>query len=102
MGAPAAEVRPVEEKGQPRKRNSQRRVCPKCANESVSRSRRRTVSDYLLALVGLRPYRCRECDYRYHARSRDRGRPRERRSRWAQWPRCRSTDVDRIARRPKD
>ena len=88
------EVRPVEKTPQPHEGKQHPQACPKCGKAVVRRSRRRTVSDYLLGLFGLRPYRCRECDYRYHSR----GRARPRRSRWAQCPRCGFTGVDPIAR----
>ena len=88
------EIRSVEKTAQPHERNRHRQVCPECGKERVRRSRRRTVSDHFLGLFGLRPYRCHECDYRYH----ERGRTRPRRSRWAQCPRCGFTGVDPIAR----
>ena len=88
------EVLPVEKTAQSREENQQQRVCPQCGNAQVRRSRRRTVPDFLLGLFGLRPYRCDECDHRYHTR----GRTRRPRSRWAQCPRCGFTGVNPIAR----
>ena len=85
---------PVEETPKSRRSSRHRRVCPECGKERVYRSRRRTLEDYFLSLVGLSPYRCHACDYRYHAR----GLKRPKRSRWAQCPRCTFTKVDRIAR----
>jgi len=84
----------VEETAQSRERKRHRRVCPECG-QRVRRSRRRTPADYLLGLFGLRPYRCRECEYRFHTRGREHT---HRRSRWAQCPRCGFAGLDRIAR----
>jgi len=84
----------VEETAQPHDRNKPWRVCPECGKARARRSRRRSVTDHLLGAFGLRPYRCHECDYRYHAR----GRTRARRSHWAHCPRCGFTGVNRIAR----
>jgi hypothetical protein len=41
------------------------RICPKCGSLDVHRSRRRTVGEKLLSLVGVRPYRCFQCDARF-------------------------------------
>ncbi len=41
-------------------------ACPKCHWNCVRRSRRRTGLDALLALVFLRPFRCRSCRRRYY------------------------------------
>jgi len=37
--------------------------------ESGRRSRRRTVSDYLLSSIGVVPWRCAQCEKRFHART---------------------------------
>ena len=87
----------MEETAQTRGRSKHRRVCPECGQSRAYRSRRRGVTDYLLGILGLRPYRCRECEHRFHAR---RGsRPRRRRSPWAQCPRCGFENPTRIARK---
>ncbi|OFV98344.1 MAG: hypothetical protein A3H28_17330 [Acidobacteria bacterium RIFCSPLOWO2_02_FULL_61_28] len=88
-----AEGPPVEETTERRSRKAHRRVCPECGKEQVHRSRRRTLSDYLLSLAGLVPYRCHECDHRFHVRRRQR----TPRSRWASCPRCSSNDLQRVA-----
>ena len=43
-------------------------VCPSCRSSKARRSRRRTMSDYLLALTGILPWRCESCETRFHAR----------------------------------
>ena len=91
-------VPPVEQEAQPPKRNSRQKVCPECGEMQVRRSRRRTLADYFLSLAGMRPYRCRECSHRFHARNHTRERKPPRRSRYAQCPRCGFTGVNRIAR----
>ena len=72
-------------------------VCPECGKNSVFRSRRRFPGDHLLSLIGLYPYRCRECDHRFHSRRRSAGRG-EGKLRWARCPRCQSTEIDRISK----
>ena len=42
-------------------------ICPSCRSGSSRRSRRRTLPDYLLSLLGMRPWRCRLCNHRFHA-----------------------------------
>lgn len=74
-------VPPMEQTARVRGGDQRRQICPQCSKARVRRSRRRTVTDHLLRLFGLRPYRCHECDYRYHAR----GQTRAQRSRWARW-----------------
>lgn len=74
-----------------------RRVCRVCGHARVYRSRRSTFKDYFLSLLGLRPYKCHECDHRYYAWARAR-KERPQRVRWAQCPRCQSTELVRIAR----
>jgi len=44
-----------------------RAVCPACGSLRAVRSRRRTVADHLLGLLGLRPFRCQSCRWRFHA-----------------------------------
>lgn len=78
--------------------HSHQRRCPECGEEKMERSRRHTVADYALSVFGLRPYRCHNCNYRFHGRRRSRKRPRQKRSRWAQCPRCGGTNVNPIAR----
>jgi predicted RNA-binding Zn-ribbon protein involved in translation (DUF1610 family) len=86
----------VKKTAQTRAGNQSQQVCPKCGEARVRRSRRRTVPDFFLGIFGLQPYRCHECEYRYHSQGRGQARPR--RSRWVQCPRCGATGVDPIAR----
>jgi DNA-directed RNA polymerase subunit RPC12/RpoP len=44
-------------------------VCPKCHSSGGRRSRRRTFLDYLASVAGLVPWRCIQCEKRFHARS---------------------------------
>jgi hypothetical protein len=45
-----------------------KRDCPQCRSIETSRSRRRgTVERYLLTVIGLRPFRCLNCDARFYA-----------------------------------
>ena len=46
------------------------RRCPRCGRSRVHRSRRRGLREkFVLPLVGLRPYRCEDCDHRFLSRS---------------------------------
>ena len=40
--------------------------CNRCQGNKISRSRRQTVTDWMLVLLGLRPFRCRECGNRFY------------------------------------
>ncbi len=43
------------------------RLCPHCGSPEISRSHRRgTVEKYLLRAVGVRPFRCANCDARFY------------------------------------
>ena len=42
-------------------------LCPKCHSGVCRRSRRRGIADQVLGLVGLRPWRCKTCEARFHA-----------------------------------
>jgi DNA-directed RNA polymerase subunit RPC12/RpoP len=42
-------------------------ICPQCHGESCIRSRRRGSRDFLLSAVGLRPWRCFDCENRFFA-----------------------------------
>ena len=70
-------------------------VCPQCGKLRVRRSRRKNLNDYILSLGGLYPYRCRECNFRYHVRRQHRS---PRKFWWAQCPKCFSTKIQRIAK----
>lgn len=42
-------------------------ICPQCRSEQCQRSKRRTLKDYLLGAVELRPWRCELCKLRFYA-----------------------------------
>jgi len=43
-------------------------ICPLCKQPGVRRSRRQTLGDFLFGVVGVYPWRCRNCHGRFHAR----------------------------------
>ncbi|HXM96792.1 MAG TPA: hypothetical protein VOA64_21450 [Candidatus Dormibacteraeota bacterium] len=43
-------------------------TCPLCGSAEIRRSRRRTLLDYLVDVVGIVPWRCEACEMRFHAR----------------------------------
>ena len=52
-----------------------KRPCPYCGGSEVFRSHRRgTMERYLLRAVGVRPFRCVNCDARFYRRSYSDGR----------------------------
>ena len=42
-------------------------ICPQCRSSHCFRSHRRGVFDGAVTAIGLRPWRCRTCDYRFYA-----------------------------------
>jgi hypothetical protein len=42
-------------------------ICPICHSAKARRSRRRSVLDYLFSAVSIVPWRCEECEARFHA-----------------------------------
>ena len=47
---------------------STKRNCPQCRSIETSRSHRRgAVERYLLTVIGVRPFRCLNCDARFYA-----------------------------------
>lgn len=42
--------------------------CRSCTSIQISRSHRRGFIDWVMGLFGLLPYRCNECDHRFHSR----------------------------------
>jgi C4-type Zn-finger protein len=42
--------------------------CPVCHGKGARRSRRQRAVDYLLSLLGVYPWRCRDCRARFYAR----------------------------------
>lgn len=44
------------------------RNCPHCASAKISRSHRRgAIERHFLRLIGVRPFRCLDCDIRFYA-----------------------------------
>ncbi len=43
-------------------------TCPVCKGKNARRSRRQKVTDYLLSVFGVYPWRCRDCHTRFYAR----------------------------------
>jgi hypothetical protein len=49
-------------------RMTKKRNCPQCRSIATSRSHRRgTVERFLLTVIGLRPFRCLNCDARFYS-----------------------------------
>lgn len=67
--------------------------CPRCKKDSARRSRRRSLLDYALGLFGIRAWRCRECEHRFHGRSVP-----LRLILYAHCPHCGNFEVQRVAR----
>lgn len=42
--------------------------CPRCGSEIIHQSRRRTIRDRVRGIFNYRPYRCEDCDLRFHYR----------------------------------
>jgi C4-type Zn-finger protein len=45
-----------------------RMKCPLCKGNDARRSRRQNAADYLLSVLGVYPWRCRDCRARFYAR----------------------------------
>jgi len=43
-------------------------ICPICKDTGARRSRRRNITDYILSVMGLYPWRCQTCHSRFYAR----------------------------------
>jgi C4-type Zn-finger protein len=43
-------------------------TCPLCHQDSARRSRRHSITDYLLSAAGVYPWRCQGCNARFYAR----------------------------------
>jgi len=42
-------------------------LCPHCRNKAIRRSKRRgMLESSLLSLIYVRPFRCKDCDYRFY------------------------------------
>jgi len=41
--------------------------CPSCGSNNCMRSRRRTTKEHLLSWIGILPFRCHDCNYRFRA-----------------------------------
>ena len=83
----------MEEAIQAMSHHGDAQVCPQCGKARLRRSRRKNLNDYILSLGGLHPYRCHECNYRYHIRHQSR-----RKIWWAQCPKCFSVKIHRISK----
>lgn len=70
-----------------------RMICPQCRSADCFRSHRSGPLDFLGTLIGLRPWRCDTCDYRFFA-----GRVAVAFARYAHCPRCGNFALDRISR----
>jgi hypothetical protein len=50
---------------------AEKRLCPNCRSAESSRSHRSgPLEKYILGVLGVRPYRCMNCDVRFYAFSR--------------------------------
>ena len=68
-------------------------MCPRCKSLEVTRSRSR-FRDMLMLWLGMKPYRCRECNKRFHLPAKvDRGLRREKGRRMAAQRRTREVPV---------
>jgi len=72
-------------------------ICPQCRSADCFRSHRSGITDLLGTLVGLRPWRCDTCDYRFFA-----GRVAVVFVRYAHCPRCGNFALDRIPKERVD
>lgn len=45
-------------------------MCPSCKSDEVSRSKRRKFLDLLMWFLGMKAYRCRECNRRFYVPAR--------------------------------
>lgn len=69
-----------------------RMICPQCRSADCFRSHRSGAVDFVATAIGLRPWRCDTCDYRFFGR-----RVAVAFSGYAHCPRCGNFAVDRIA-----
>ena len=67
-------------------------ICPQCRSADCYRSRRSGLTDLFAATVGLKPWRCHTCDYRFRG-----GRVASAFRRYAHCPRCGNFDLDPIS-----
>jgi C4-type Zn-finger protein len=42
--------------------------CPVCKSKDARRSRRQYAADYIFSVFGLYPWRCKQCETRFHSR----------------------------------
>jgi hypothetical protein len=67
-------------------------ICPVCKQPGARRSRRHSLADYIVSVMGIFPWRCNECHARFHARLMplvD--------TFYAHCPHCGNTDLKRIS-----
>jgi uncharacterized protein with PIN domain len=68
-------------------------ICPQCRSADCRRSRRAGAADFLGTVIGLKPWRCQTCEFRFHA-----SRVAVSFSGYAHCPRCGNFDLEHIAR----
>lgn len=68
-------------------------ICPQCRSTDCFRSHREGVSDFVLSVAALRPWRCHTCDRRFYA-----WRVAIPFFRYVHCPRCGNFDLDHISR----
>ncbi len=69
-------------------------ICPQCRSANCFRSHRGGISDFIGTLAGLRPWRCRSCDRRFHA-----WRVALSFSRYAHCPKCGNFELKAVSRK---
>jgi hypothetical protein len=72
-------------------------ICPQCRSTDCFRSHRDGVSDYVLTVVDLKPWRCHTCDRRFYA-----WRVAIAFSRYAHCYRCGNFDLEHLSRERVD
>ena len=80
----------------PKRRHLPGRICPMCGLKTASRARRRNPGEYLISMLGIRPYYCQGCEYRFLAFRAPRKRIHF--SRYASCPKCYSEAVHTVSK----
>ena len=68
-------------------------ICPGCRSVNCFRSHRDGILDFALSLAGMRPWRCHDCERRFHAWT-----VAAIHERYAHCPRCGNFDLEHISR----
>jgi hypothetical protein len=68
-------------------------ICPQCRSADCFRSRREGLLDVFCSAIGVKPWRCHTCDFRFYA-----SRVALVFERYAHCPRCGNFDLDAISR----